>query len=122
MYQATQLSTMVDEGASSASSSPSSAIQIEEAVNRFVEEAMPAIKHLLDIFWCHGVVTEPTLKVLVYNALGGYLVSLSNKYDGDFGTAHAASMLSVMNDRTVSDLIDQAMSRMVDEKISGMVR
>lgn len=113
---------MVGEETPSASSSSSSAIQIEAAVNRFVEEAMPAISHLLDTFWCHGVVTEPTLKVLVYNALGGYLFSLSKKYDGDFGTAHAASMLSVMNDRKVSDLIDQAMSRLVDEKISGMVR
>ncbi len=116
------MSIMVGEGASSASSSPSSAIQIESAVNRFLEEAMPAIHHLLDTFWCHGVVTEPALKVMVFNGLGGYLHALSKKYDGDFGTAHAQSMLAVMDDPLMSGLVEETMTRMIDAKIEAMVR
>lgn len=113
---------MVDEGASIASSSPSSAIQVEAAVNRFIEEAMPAIRHLLDTFWCHGVVTEPALKVMVFNGLGGYLHSLSKKYDGDFETAHAQALLAVMDDPNMSGFVEDAMSRMIDAKIEAMVQ
>lgn len=113
---------MVDEGHLTPSSAPSSAIQIHEAVNRFIEEAMPAVNHLLDTFWSHGVVTEPTLKVMVFNGLGGYLYALAKHYDGDFATTHAASMLAVMNDPTVSALVDDALSRIIDQRIEGMVR
>lgn len=120
---------MSDDEQSSASPhdgpSPSlSSSGIQEALDRFVGEAFPAIDNLLSVLYTSGLIADPTLKTMMFNGLGLYLHTFCLHWDqglGEVDTSHAVALSTVMRNGSVSDLVDNALRQMVDAQISGVL-